>query len=137
MVSVTASGPAPAPDVRPAVAKAARPVNEASGGTAETAVSPVRSERSGRSADWGRTGSFRLLRRRGSPPGVVSTASEGSATDSADAAVSTGAATAGSAAGTAAVAGPAAVSGLKYLWGTTITTEVPSQGESANVTRMP
>ncbi len=26
---------------------------------------------------------------------------------------------------------------LKYLWGTTTTTEVPSHGESAKVTRMP
>ncbi|CAM5226818.1 hypothetical protein SGLAM104S_06289 [Streptomyces glaucescens] len=87
----------------------------------------------GASAGWCRAGSPRLLRRRGSPPGVVSTASAVSA----GAWTGTSAVAAAGAAAATGVAGVAAGSGLKYLCGTTTTTEVPSQGESAKVTRMP
>ncbi len=122
------------------MAKAARPEKEASGGTAETVLRSVRSVCRDPSV------SFRLLRRRGSPPGVVSTASARAGCAGTVAVSRAGAVTVsrvaaavavrGSGAGAAGVAAGAG-SGLKYLCGTTTTTEVPSQGESAKVTRMP
>ncbi len=111
------------------MAKAARPAKEASGGTAETAISPVRP------ACWARAGSPCLLRRLGSPPGVVSAASAASAgvPSSGTRVIAAVAAAWNDVAPVRADAG----NRLKYLCGTTTTTEVPSQGESAKVTRMP
>lgn len=100
--------------------------------------SAVRSAPAGRAVG----ASARLLLRRGRPPGVVSMVSIASVL-STGAAATGAAATAGSGTGsalsTAGLAGSVTGTGrwLKYLWGTTTTTEVPSHGESAKVTRMP